>query len=131
MNSRLLVLILFFLSGACGLVYEVVWARELSLIFGITIFATSTVLAAYMGGLALGSFLVGRFIDRSPNPHLAFGYGIHLCLGANLARMEARVFFEEFFRHFARIESGGEPVYIRSNSIHGFKEMPVLLTPVA
>ena len=68
MNSRLLVLILFFLSGACGLVYEVVWARELSLIFGITIFATSTVLAAYMGGLALGSFLVGRFIDRSPNP---------------------------------------------------------------
>jgi len=68
MNSRLLVLILFFLSGACGLVYEVVWARELSLIFGVTIFATSTVLAAYMGGLALGSFLVGRFIDRSPNP---------------------------------------------------------------
>ena len=48
MNSRLLVLILFFLSGACGLVYEVVWARELSLIFGITIFATSTAFTTIM-----------------------------------------------------------------------------------
>jgi cytochrome P450 len=68
-------------------------------------------------------------ITRDPNPHMAFGHGIHLCLGANLARMEARVFFEEFFRHFARIESRAEPVFIRSNLIHGFKEMPVLLTP--
>jgi cytochrome P450 len=69
-------------------------------------------------------------ITRSPNPHMAFGHGIHLCLGANLARTEARIFFEEFFAHFANIESGAEPVFIRSNSIHGFKEMPVLLTPL-
>ena len=41
-------------------------------------------------------------IARDPNPHLAFGHGIHLCLGANLARLEARVFFEEFFHHFRR-----------------------------
>jgi cytochrome P450 len=68
-------------------------------------------------------------ITRNPNPHMAFGHGIHLCLGANLARLEARVFFEEFFQHFASIESCAEPVYIRSNLIHGFKEMPVLLTP--
>lgn len=68
-------------------------------------------------------------IARDPNPHMAFGHGIHLCLGANLARMEARVFFEEFFRHFKQIESRGEPVFIRSNSIHGYKEMPVMLTP--
>jgi cytochrome P450 len=68
-------------------------------------------------------------ITRETNPHLALGHGIHLCLGANLARMEARVFFEEFFRHFSAIESAGEPVFIRSNSIHGFKDMPVILTP--
>ncbi len=68
-------------------------------------------------------------LQRDPNPHLAFGHGIHLCLGANLARLEARVFFEEFFRHFSDIQMSGEPVYIRSNSIHGFKEMPVTLTP--
>ncbi len=66
-------------------------------------------------------------IERDPNPHLAFGHGIHLCLGANLARLEARLFFEEFFRSFGGIEATGDPVYIRSNSIHGFKEMPVRL----
>lgn len=70
-------------------------------------------------------------IERKENPHLAFGHGIHLCLGANLARLEARVFFEEFFAHFAAIEAAGTPVYIRSNSIHGFKDMPVALTPAA
>ncbi len=66
-------------------------------------------------------------IARQNNPHLAFGHGIHLCLGANLARLEARLFFEEFFQRFRGIESTGEPVYIRSNNIHGFKEMPVRL----
>lgn len=67
-------------------------------------------------------------ITRTPNPHLAFGHGIHLCLGANLARLEARVFFEEFFHAFGEgIEATGEPVYIRSNNIHGFKQMPVRL----
>ena len=70
-------------------------------------------------------------ITRDPNPHMAFGHGIHLCLGANLARMEARVFFEEFFAYFASIQSKGDPVFIRSNSIHGYKDMPVLLTPAA
>lgn len=66
-------------------------------------------------------------IARDPNPHLAFGHGLHLCLGANLARLEARVFFEEFFKAFSGIEERGKPAYIRSNSIHGFKTMPVCL----
>ena len=68
-------------------------------------------------------------IERAKNPHMAFGYGIHLCLGANLARMEARVFFEEFFQHFSAVESAGAPVFIRSNNIHGYKDMPVFLIP--
>jgi spermidine synthase len=67
-RERLLVLVCFFLSGVCGLVYEVVWMRRLALTFGITVFATSTVLAAFMAGLALGSWLVARRIDQSPNP---------------------------------------------------------------
>ena len=68
-------------------------------------------------------------IDRADNPHLAFGYGIHLCLGANLARLEARVFFEELLRSFAAIEPTGPPVRIRSNMVNGYKAMPVRLHP--
>ncbi len=54
---------LFFLSGACGLVYQVVWARMLVVVFGATVLAVSTVLSAFMAGLALGSFLCGRYVD--------------------------------------------------------------------
>jgi spermidine synthase len=45
----------FFLSGATGLIYEVVWLRMLGLVFGHTAYAITTVLAAFMGGLGLGS----------------------------------------------------------------------------
>jgi len=61
------VLVLFFLSGAAGLVYEVLWTRQLSLVFGVTTCAVSTVLATFMGGLALGSWLIGRAVDRRRN----------------------------------------------------------------
>ncbi len=66
-------------------------------------------------------------ITRSPNPHLAFGHGIHLCLGANLARLEARVFFEEFFELFSGVELVGQPRRIRSNLVNGLKDLPVRL----
>jgi len=56
--------LLFFLSGASGLIYEVVWLRMLSRTLGSTVYATSTILAVFMGGLALGSFLFGRIADR-------------------------------------------------------------------
>ncbi len=59
-----LVLCCFFLSGASGLVFEAVWTRELTLVFGSTTLAISTVLSVFMGGLALGSWLAGRFADR-------------------------------------------------------------------
>jgi predicted membrane-bound spermidine synthase len=50
-------LVCFFVSGAVGLVYEVVWLRMLGLVFGHTVYAITTVLAAFMAGLALGSLL--------------------------------------------------------------------------
>ena len=58
------ILLLFFLSGATSLVYEVVWMRRLSLVFGHSIFSVSTVLTTFMTGLALGSYLGGRWSDR-------------------------------------------------------------------
>lgn len=65
---RPIIVTLFFLSGACGLVYEVVWMRMLTLVFGATSFATSAILSVFFAGLALGSFLFGRVADRSRNP---------------------------------------------------------------
>ena len=50
----LAIIALFFLSGACALTYEVVWMRMLTLVFGATTFATSTILASFFAGLALG-----------------------------------------------------------------------------
>ena len=60
-----IVWLIFICSGASGLIYEVIWMRQLTLVFGSTVFATSTVLTAFMGGLALGSFYFGRKIDKS------------------------------------------------------------------
>lgn len=62
--TRLIVGVLFCVSGAAGLVYEVLWTRQLGLVFGITTYAVATVLATYMGGLALGSYIVGALVDR-------------------------------------------------------------------
>ena len=64
--------IVFVLSGASGLIYQIAWIRLLSLTFGITIYAISTVVAAFMGGLALGSFLGGRLADRVRRPILLY-----------------------------------------------------------
>ncbi|MCS6802029.1 MAG: fused MFS/spermidine synthase [Chloroflexota bacterium] len=61
------------LSGASGLIYQVIWFRVLGLIFGVTVHATSAVLAAFMAGLAVGSVLAGRFADRMKRPLLAYG----------------------------------------------------------
>jgi len=59
-----LTLVLFFLSGVTGLVYEVLWSKCLAFVFGNSTSATAAVLAAFMGGLALGSWLAGRMIPR-------------------------------------------------------------------
>jgi spermidine synthase len=62
------VLLAFGVSGAAGLVHEVVWSRLLRLVMGNTIFSVTTVLCAFMGGLALGSYRGGRLIDGRRNP---------------------------------------------------------------
>ena len=63
-----LILLLFFLSGACGLVYEVVWSRMMTHVFGTTALAVGTVLAAYMSGLAVGGCLLGKVADGKRHP---------------------------------------------------------------
>jgi cytochrome P450 len=68
-------------------------------------------------------------ITRTPNDHLAFGIGPHFCLGANLARLEIRVMFEELLRRLPDIELAGPPERLRSYFINGVKRMPVRFTP--
>ena len=63
-KTKLIVWLIFLFSGASGLIYQVIWTRQLTLIFGSTIFAVSTVLTAFMAGLALGSFYLGRIADQ-------------------------------------------------------------------
>jgi spermidine synthase len=72
--TNLTIGVCFVLSGATGLIYEVLWARMLGLVFGATTLAVSTVLAAFMGGLALGSALAGRFAPRFTKPIAAYGW---------------------------------------------------------
>src|SRR6478609_8013486 len=69
---RAVLLACFFLSGASGLILESLWTRELGLVFGSTTLAISTVLATFMGGLGLGSYIAGRYADRIKNPVRAY-----------------------------------------------------------
>jgi cytochrome P450 len=71
-------------------------------------------------------------IGREPNEHLGYGGGgPHFCLGANLARREIGVMFEELFRRLPDIEVSGEPDRLLSAFIHGIKRMPCRFTPAA
>lgn len=67
------VLLCFFLSGLSGLIYQVIWVRELVLIFGATTFAASTVLTAFMGGLAIGSYYFGKKTAAISRPLRLYG----------------------------------------------------------
>lgn len=67
-----LFLAVYFVSGASALIYEVVWTRLLSLVFGVTLYAISAVLASFMAGLALGSVAAGRMADRVRSPLVCY-----------------------------------------------------------
>jgi cytochrome P450 len=70
-------------------------------------------------------------VGRTPNEHLGFGIGPHFCLGANLARLEIKVMFQELLRRLPDIELAGPVERLRSYFISGIKTMPVRFTPPA
>jgi cytochrome P450 len=71
-----------------------------------------------------------RFIiDRErPRQHVAFGFGIHRCVGNRLAEMQLKVVWEEILKRFKRIEVVGEPRRLRSNFVKGYEALPVRIT---
>jgi len=92
----------FFLSGAAALIYEVVWMRMLTQIFGSTAYAVATVLAAFMAGLALGGYVFGRLVDREKNflflyGVLELGIGIYGLLVPFVFKMARRVYIPFFW----------------------------------
>jgi predicted membrane-bound spermidine synthase len=96
-NRGWMILALFFGSGATALVYEVVWSKFLSILFGSTIYAQTVVLAVFMGGLALGNRLFGSRADRLPHPVRTYGYleiliGVYAFLFPALDRLADRMF---------------------------------------
>ena len=77
-----LLLVCFFVSGFAALLYQTAWTREFAFLFGTSELAVVAVLAAYMGGLALGAATAARFVGRLTRPVLAYGIlelGIAIC----------------------------------------------------
>jgi cytochrome P450 len=64
-------------------------------------------------------------IDRSPNRHVAFGYGPHMCLGQHLAKLEMRILFDELLPKLHSIELNGAPRIVETNFVGGLKSLPV------
>ena len=71
-------------------------------------------------------FIIGR---ENARKHLAFGFGIHRCMGNRLAELQLRVLWEEILKRFERIEVVGEPRRTLSVFVHGFTELPVRVHP--
>ncbi|MFC2091621.1 fused MFS/spermidine synthase [Elusimicrobiota bacterium] len=81
MNIRKRLLYIFFLSGACGIIYELIWVRMLGVVFGNTTYSISTILAGFMAGLALGSYYFGKSVDKKQKNLLRVFCGLELGIG--------------------------------------------------
>jgi len=119
---------LFLLSGAAGLIYEVTWTRAFGVVFGNTIFAVSTVLTAFMLGMAAGSWLFGSIADRSHRPLRLFalleiGIGLYAFAFAAILTM-VDVFYSWFFRSF-------HPSFYPLSLVRFITSIIILLIPTA
>ena len=64
-------------------------------------------------------------MSRDPNKHIAFGCGVHFCLGAALARMEASSFFSELLPRLDSVELAGDPQHVATTFVGGLKHLPI------
>jgi cytochrome P450 len=93
-----------------------------------TIEAGQSVLLSYPSGNRDEDAFVDPFrfdVGRTPNKHLSFGFGVHYCLGAMLARMELKALFTELLPRLGSIELAGEPALMKTIFVGGLKRMPV------
>jgi cytochrome P450 len=103
-------------------------ADEDTTVRGIPIAAGDSVLLSYVSGNRDEDIFDDPFrfdVGREPNKHLAFGYGVHFCMGAALARMEVNSFFSELLPRLKSIELTGDPELTATTFVGGLKHLPV------
>jgi len=103
-------------------------AVEHTAIRGVPIAAGESVLLSYPSGNRDEDIFDDPFrfdVSRDPNKHIAFGYGVHFCLGAALARMEASSFFSELLPRLDSVELAGDPQHVATTFVGGLKHLPI------
>ena len=103
-------------------------AAEDTTLRGVPIAAGESVLLSYVSGNRDEDVFEDPFrfdVGRDPNKHLAFGYGVHFCLGAALARMEVNSFFTELLPRVKSLELTGAPQFVATTFVGGLKHLPV------
>jgi cytochrome P450 len=103
-------------------------ATEDTEVRGVPIAAGESVLLSYPSGNRDEELFDEPFrfdVGRDPNKHVAFGYGVHFCLGAALARMEINSFFTELLPRLESIEFAGCPEYVATTFVGGLKHLPI------
>ncbi len=103
-------------------------AREDTEVRGVPIAAGESVLLSYVSSNRDEDVFDDPFrfdVGREPNKHNAFGYGVHFCLGAALARMEVNSFFSELIPRLDSIEMAGDPQHIATIFVGGLKHLPI------
>ena len=103
-------------------------AREDTEVRGVPIAAGESVLLSYVSSNRDEDVFDDPFrfdVGREPNKHNAFGYGVHFCLGAALARMEVNSFFSELLPRLESIELTGDPQHIATIFVGGLKHLPI------
>src|SRR5690349_4449152 len=125
-STIFLVGLCFIFSGATGLIYEVLWARMLGLVFGATTLAVSTVLAAFMGGLALGSALAGRLAPRLTKPVAAYGW---MEIGVAIYALLVPIFFHGVDNLYALVWRDLQPGFFTFTLLRFALSCLLLLVP--
>ncbi len=103
-------------------------ARDDATVRGVPIAAGESVLLSYASANRDEDIFEDPFrfdVGRDPNKHLAFGYGVHFCLGAALARMEVNSFFAELVPRLESIELTDDPAHIATIFVGGLKHLPI------
>ncbi|KWX69224.1 cytochrome P450 [Mycobacterium sp. NAZ190054] len=106
-------------------------AQQDTVVRGVPIAAGESVLLSYPSGNRDEDVFTDPFrfdVGRDPNKHVAFGYGVHFCLGAALARMEINSFFAELLPRLESVELAGRPEHIATVFVGGLKHLPIRYT---